>query len=125
MQNGALSNGYESGEVCGIGIPSLVVHSFVFPRGSLPMRSVLNLAVFSRIGNIALLYGRQSCEIAYFGSIEALTKVPVKGGPRNIPLFLAAQLSVVALAQCFQAILQIPVVIGVRHFLLLIGAELR
>ena len=48
------------------------------------MRSVPNLAVLSRISNIALLYGRQPCGIAYFGSIEALAKVPVKGGPRNI-----------------------------------------
>jgi hypothetical protein len=90
-----------------------------------PVRLVLNLAVLSRLGHLALLRGRQLRGIAYFAPIETLAKVPFTGGPRNIPLFLAVQLSVAALAQRFEAIPQIPVVLSVRHLLFLIGAELR
>lgn len=95
--------------------PSLVVYSFISACRFFTIRSVLKLVVVSRIGHLGLLRGRQTHGIAHFGSIEAHAKVTVAGFPRDVLLFLAAQLSVVALAQRFQTILQVAVVISVRH----------
>jgi hypothetical protein len=53
------------------------------------------------VRNLTLLRGRQMTVIALVRSIEAFSKVSVLICPRDVLLFLTAQLRVVALAQPF------------------------
>lgn len=99
------STGCAAVDAWAIGTPSLVVRCSVSPGNPLAMRSVLKLAAPGRFSYVPLLCGHQTRGIAHVGSIEALAKVTVAGCSRDVLLFLAAQLSMIALSQGLQTIL--------------------
>jgi hypothetical protein len=65
--------------------------------------------------------GRQLSEITDAVSIDALAKVPVVYGSRDVLLLLLGQLGPVAHTQPFEAVLQVAFVIGVGDLLFLAG----